>query len=56
MKSDQSRVGEDWEDVGSGGGEETVGSVKVKRGSRKKSSWLVMRVSRVEGMKTTWER
>jgi hypothetical protein len=33
-----------------------VGSSKVKRGSGKKSSWLVMRVTRVDGMQTTCER
>ncbi len=49
-------MGEVREDVGSGGGEERVGSSKVKRGSGNKSSSLVIWVSRVEGMKTTWER
>ena len=49
MRSEPSKVGEGREDVGSGGGEERVGSSKVKSGSGKKSSWLVIRVSRVEG-------
>jgi hypothetical protein len=56
MRSEPSKVGEGREVVGSGGGVEIVGSSKVKRGSGKKSSWLVMRVARVDGMKTTWER
>jgi hypothetical protein len=56
MRSDPSKVGAGREEVGSGGGVETVGSSKVKRWSGKKSSWLVMRVARVEGMNTTCER
>jgi hypothetical protein len=54
MRCDPWRVGNDWSEVGSGGGADMVESSKVNRGSGGKSSWLlVMRVARVEGMKTT---
>jgi hypothetical protein len=56
MRSDPSKVGVGRGEVGSGGGVETVGSSKVNRGSGGKSSWLVMRVARVEGMNTTCEQ
>jgi hypothetical protein len=56
MRSDPSKVGAGQEEVGSGGGVEMVGSSKLNSGSGKKSSWLVMRVARVEGMNTTCER
>ena len=54
MRSDPSKVGEGRVEVGSEGGAEIVGSSKVKRGSGKnQADWFVMRVARVEGMKTT---
>ncbi len=56
IRSDPSRVGEGREEVGSGGGTEMVGSSKVKRGSGKKSSWLVIRFARVDGMRILCER
>jgi hypothetical protein len=55
-RSVPSYVGHGREEVGSGGGERMVGSSKENRGSGKKSIWLEMRVSRVEGMKMICER
>ena len=54
IKSEPSREGDGREEVGSGGGVNRVGSSKVNRGSGKRSNWLVVRVSDVEGMKIMW--